>query len=101
MSDSAAFELACDVIEADTILERIETRGTIRLALKEAGLSAKSVSPQQLTVVVDKLLPRELTARGVANPGRVCDRLRDELDRVDVGALDEAPEALFVRMGEA
>ncbi|MDJ0790246.1 MAG: hypothetical protein QNK05_25925 [Myxococcota bacterium] len=99
MADSPAFELACERIEADTNLERIETRGTVRLALKAAGFNASSISPDQLAVVVEKLLPGELTRRGVPNPGSVCARVKDALSSMGAIAQEEAPEALFVRMG--
>lgn len=101
MADSPAFDLACDMLEAETSLERIEARGTMRLALKQAGLNAKSVSPDQLAVVVDKVLPKELIARGVTNPSAACARLRDSLGRLVVADAGDAPESLFVRMGHA
>lgn len=101
MADSLAFELACDLIEAETDLDRIESRGTMRLALKAAGFNPKAVSPDELAVVVEKLLPGELTARGVANSNSVCARLCDALDGVGAMPLEEAPEALFVRMSHA
>lgn len=99
-AESAAFEVACDVLEAGTSLERLEARGTVRLALKQAGLSPKSVSPDQLAVVAERLLPHELLARGIG-PDLVCPQLREALGRLEVTDADDAPEALFVRMGQA
>jgi len=101
MADSPAFELACDMLEAETSLYRIEARGTMRLALRQTGLNAKSVSPDQMAVVVEKLLPQELVMRGVASPGSACARLRDGLGRLQSVDSGDAPEAMFVRMGQA
>jgi len=52
MADSAAFTHICDALESETSFSRIEARGTIRLALKSAGLAANSVTPEQIKVVV-------------------------------------------------
>jgi len=101
MADSPAFDLACDMLEAETSLDRIEARGTMRLALKQAGLNAKSVSPDQLAVVIERVLPTELIARGIGNPGAACTRLCGALARLVVPDAGDAPEALFVRMGQA
>jgi hypothetical protein len=38
MADSASFDLVCEVLERDTSLERLEARGTVRLALKQTTL---------------------------------------------------------------
>jgi hypothetical protein len=101
MADSAAFDHACDMLEAETSLERLEARGTVRIALKEAGLNAKSVSPDQLAVVVEKLLPRELISRGVTDPNGACARLCEMLGGLEAPDAGDAPESLFVRMGAA
>jgi hypothetical protein len=101
MADSPAFELVCDLLEANTSLERLEARGTVRLALKEAGFNPASVSPDQLAVVTEKLLPKELIARGIEDPNPTCARLLDGLRRIDAVGPEDTPEGLFVRMGVA
>ncbi|HEB88035.1 MAG TPA: hypothetical protein ENI85_00545 [Deltaproteobacteria bacterium] len=65
MSASAVFELACEVLEAESDLSRLEARGTIRLALKKAGLEAHAIDRDQMCVVTEKILPEELVARGI------------------------------------
>jgi DNA-directed RNA polymerase subunit beta' len=67
MPDSTAFEYACTELEAQTALDRLASRGTIRIALKQAGLEARSVAPEQLAVVVQKILPAELSSRSAAS----------------------------------
>lgn len=99
MADSPAFELACDVLERDTSLDRLEARGTIRLVLKAAGLEARSVAPQQMAVAVANLLPPELESRGVENGDRICAALGDQLGRLQPSDATETPEAVFARLG--
>ena len=41
MPDSAAFEFACGQLETGTSLDRLAARGTVRIALKQAGLEAR------------------------------------------------------------
>lgn len=99
MPSSSAFETACESLEQLSSLDRLESRGTIRLLLNAAGLDARSVGSRQLAVAIEKLLPRELEARGVAEARTVADRLREAVVRVpdDVGA--ESPESVFARLG--
>ena len=99
MADSPAFDFVCAQLEARTSLDRLEARGTIRLALKEAGLDARSVTPDQMGVVVDKVLPRELDTRGIADAPALCAELRRGLLRVERGGPSETPEAVFQRLG--
>ena len=99
MADSAAFELACAVLEHDTSLERLEARGTVRLALKAAGLDAHNVAPDQMAVVVANLLPHELKSRGVKDGDGVCAALREKLTRLKPSDAAETPDAVFSRLG--
>ena len=64
MADSAAFEGVCEVLERSDRLDRLESRGTVRLALTHAGLEASSVTAAQMTVVLEQALPRQLRSRG-------------------------------------
>lgn len=79
MSESRVFEWLSDELERRTPLSRIEARGTIRLALKDAGLDAATVTPAQLGVVVAKLLPEALMKRRVPDSSELCDELLDAL----------------------
>lgn len=99
MADSQAFAIACEQLEQASSLERIEARGTVRLALKEAGLDAASVTSSQMQVVVDKILPRELDARGVADPGAVCATIKRALAAApDTDGPGNSPEDVFSRL---
>jgi len=99
VADSAAFELACTVLERDTPLSRLEARGTIRLTIKAAGLDSRSVTPDQMAVVAANLLSGELASRGVGDGDRVCSTLRRELDGVETSGAVETPDAVFARLG--
>lgn len=99
MADSPAFSWLCQELERATCLDRLEARGTVRLALKGAGLEAAAVLPDQIKVVIERLLPGELAARGVENAVEVCDRLAAGVERVDGGDLAEAPDEVFRRLG--
>jgi hypothetical protein len=100
MADSTAFEWLCETLEAETSLDRLEARGTVRLALKQAGLAAASVTGEQLAVVVDRVLPPELEARGIADAGSVCGRLAGRVGEIaDSSDGADSPEAVFARLG--
>ena len=101
MADSQSFELACEVLERSSSLDRLEARGTIRLALKTAGLEARDVTVAQMGKVVEKLLPRELRTRGIENGDAVCEEIAAGLRGIRSGAAGETPEAIFARLGSA
>jgi len=100
MADAAAFEFVCDQLEKRTSLSRLEARGTVRLALKAAGLDAASVTPAQMRTVIEKILPDELRKRAVAEPERQCTGLAAVLaaSKLSEGAAGESPEAIFARL---
>ena len=102
MAGSQAFEWLCEAIEAGTALARLEARGTVRIALKDAGLEARAVTPAELTVVVQKILPRELRQRGVTDEAKLCGRLVAGLANPAApaaGAAPDSPDAIFRRLG--
>ncbi|MCG8592006.1 MAG: hypothetical protein MJE66_22140 [Proteobacteria bacterium] len=99
MADSAAFDFVCAQLEQGTALDRLEARGTVRLALKQAGLEARTVTPDQMAVVVEKILPAELSARGIDSGDSVCGTIKSGLATVDAGDVGETPDAVFERLG--
>ena len=100
MVDSPAFVALCETLEQASCLDRLEARGTVRLALRAAGLEAHSVSVRQLHVLLDKVLPGELQARGV-DLG-VTAELKAALDSLsdDGSGGSESPEDVFGRLGK-
>ena len=55
--DATLFDLAAERLEYHTGFDRLEARGTLRIALKIAGLTAKSVTVGALCVVFVKVMP--------------------------------------------
>lgn len=101
MADRTVFECACEVLEQLTQLSRLEARGTVRIALKEAGLDPASVKAAELNVVARRVLPNELASRGVSDVEPICERLCSELSRIQDSTGIDTPEAVFARLGSA
>jgi hypothetical protein len=100
MAVTNAFDRLCAHLESISQLDRLEVRGTIRIALKQAGLDPNFASPDQLSVVVEKIVPGELTSRAVEAAADLCSALAAGLKR-DAGdaARTESPEAIFACLG--
>jgi len=101
MVDADAFEWFCDNLETATNFDRLEARGTVRIALKRAGLEAKTLSADQAKVVLEKLMPEELGARGIADASSICSGLVRRLAEIaapDADAVGSTPEAIFARL---
>ena len=101
MDEAPAFTLTCKVLEQRTDLSAVLIRGTVRLALQEAGLFDSAVTHQEMAVVARKLLPRELSAGGVEGAEAVCGELATRLDETPDEVDDQTPDAVFARLGLA
>jgi len=99
MADSPVFECVCEVLQRASSLDRLESRGTVRLALKQAGLEARSVTASQMTVVIEKVLPEQLASRGVENTDHLLREATSALAAIESGAQQDSPEAVFARLG--
>ena len=96
------FDYVAGRLEDSTSLESLEARGTLRIALKEAGLDAKSVLVAQMSVVLKRVMPLELEARGVPDAIRICARIADDIEAEADRWVDDtgnAPEDVFRRLG--
>lgn len=96
------FDLAAEKLEDGTDLDRLAARGTLRLALKEAGLDADHVTIPQLQVVFERLMPKELTARGVDDATSTCKLVM--FDITDAAgtmglATPRSPDEILERLG--
>jgi len=100
MATSAAFEWLCGELETKTTLDRLEARGTVRIALKQAGLEATSATAAQVAVVLMRILPQELAGRGIEAADTVCRQMGVRIDEIsdDTDSRD-TPEAVFARLG--
>ena len=99
MADAIVFDWVCDEIEARSSLDRLEARGTLRIALRSAGLEARTVTPEQMRVVVGEVLPLELEHRAVDDAAEVCRNLSTQLARRRFDEVSaETPETVFKRL---
>jgi len=95
------FDKMADSLERTTSFDRLEARGTLRLALKEAGLDAAGVTGSQIAVVMRKVMPKELETRGIADATPICESIAREAEAIvpEDGARGDSPEAVFERLG--
>lgn len=101
MSHAAAFDYVCTRLEERTSLNQLEARGTVRIALKAAGLEARHVTSEQMAAVLEHVLPGELRSRGIDDGELVCEDLRRGIGSLSSEALPEAPDAVFRRLGDS
>ena len=99
MATSPAFDWLCEHLERATDLDRLEARGTVRLALKSAGLTAAGVTPEQMCVVIEKVLPGELVSRGIEDADQKCTQLASGVSRLDADGFGDSPDEVFRRLG--
>ncbi len=95
------FDFAAERLEHHTSLDRLEARGTLRIALKIAGLTAKSVTAGQLCVVLEKVMPDELEKRGESDAAAACSAVIDDLVNSPAPTNEDPatdPDAIFHRL---
>jgi hypothetical protein len=98
---ATVFDFVSQELEARSDLDKLEARGTVRLALKAGGLDAQAVTSEQMLVVLDKVLPGELASRGVSDAPGVCEALATAMKSADVtGSGDHSPEDVFRRLAD-
>jgi len=101
--DATLFDLAAERLEQHTDFDRLGARGTLRLALKAAGVEPKNLTGAQLQVVFEKVMPGELDSRGIDDVRGVCAAVLADLAR-DGGAAENAgatsPDDIFRRLAD-
>jgi hypothetical protein len=70
-----------------TGMDRWTARGTLQLALMDAGIEASAVTAHQLAIIVERLLPRQLQSQHGVDANAVCARLRDVLAALPESAV--------------
>jgi hypothetical protein len=98
---ASIFDFVSEQVERLTTLERLEARGTVRLALKAAGLEAQTLTTPQAVATLQKVMPAEMRARGIKNEDQVCRTIVEHLQAAHPatgGAVPESPEAIFQRL---
>ena len=103
MADAPVFDWLCKGLEERTSLDRLEARGTVRLALKSAGLDPRTVTTDQMSVVIERLMENELTTRGIDAAAGVCSALVASLATESASLVTErgadTPDQIFGRLG--
>jgi hypothetical protein len=89
---SDLFDFVAEKLEQGSALDRLEARGTLRIACKEAGLEPKTLTPEQIQVVLERVLPGELEQRAVADASGVCASLAQK--------VADAPEGQWEQSGD-
>jgi hypothetical protein len=98
----SVFDWVADAVQRQTGLGRLEARGTVRVALKEGGLTAEELTKRQAAVVLAQLLPAHLRARVSVDADGVCAAIAAELLGAEVRgetAGGETPAEVFDRLG--
>jgi hypothetical protein len=97
------FDVAAESLETHSDLDKLEARGTLRIALGTAGLDVNALSIAQLEAVMDKIMPGELERRGVWKPESVCSAVMADVKQQFGEAADTPeganPESIFRRLG--
>ena len=97
-----AFDRAAEKLESLSDLDRLEARGTLRISLKEAGLSDKNLTLPQLEAVFDKVMPQQLEARAIDDAETVCRAVMKEIRLAGVAATaasGASSDEVFGRLG--
>lgn len=103
MADPTVFDFTAERLEESTSLDKLAARGTVRLALKAAGLDPGAVGSRQMLVVLKSVMPDELQRRGVDDAVAVCQRIGEALAKAglsaDAGDGADRAAAIFARLG--
>ena len=101
--DAALFDFAAERLEHHTGFSQLEARGTLRIALKVAGLDPSAFTAGQLCVVFEKVMPGELDSRGVSDVQDVCAAVLADLESAGDAAADASatsPDEIFRRLAD-
>jgi len=102
--EMSLFDLAAQKLEQHTGFSQLEARGTLRIAVKSAGLDPGSLTLDELRVVFEKLMPGELEQRGVSDTAGACAAVMRDLENAPIAATDSPssnPDDVFRRLAKA
>jgi hypothetical protein len=94
------FDFVAGLLEERTDLDALEARGTLRIALKDAGLDPKALDRTGLLAALEQRLPKQLAARAVPDPDTVCAQLAGDVRRASAFETREraSPEDVCRRL---
>ena len=98
-----AFEQASELLATQSSLTGPQARGAIRLGLKDGGLDARDVTPAQLVVVFERLMPKRLRGQGLAPDAAddICRKIVIAVSAQGVSIVQPAAASMFARLDEA
>jgi hypothetical protein len=99
--DTTIFDFAAERLKHHAEFDRLAARGTLRIALKAAGLEPNNLTGAQLQVVFEKVMPGELESRGINNVPDVCAAVLSDLARAGGAAAvasATSPDDIFRRL---
>ena len=102
--ETSLFDLAAQKLEQHTGFSQLEARGTLRIAVKSAGLDPRSLTLDEIRVVFEKLMPGELEQRGVSDTTGACAAVMRDLGSAPIAAADSSssnPDDVFRRLAKA
>ena len=79
MSD--VFDKTCELLEKYTSFTRLQSRGTIRLLLKEANIDPQAVEKDEMVNLLKAKLASELEKRGISEGAEVTEQLVAAVER--------------------
>jgi hypothetical protein len=97
------FDFAAQKLEQHTGFSQLEARGTLRIAVKAAGLDAAGLKLDELRVVLEKLMPGELEQRGVSDSAAICAVMagdRADAPATNAGEGSSSAEDVFRRLAK-
>jgi len=99
--DTELFTIVADRLCGLSDLDRLEARGTIRLAFKKAGLDITSFGLDELEAVFSKIMPAELAARGCADAVTTCNAVMKSLEGDVPQSAAPSSDEIIRRLGSA
>ncbi len=99
--EAGVFQMTCEELEQRTRLSDLEARGTVRLALRSSGLEARTVNRDEMSMVLARVLPRELRLRQITKAEEICISIAEALELEPSGrGLPESSDldAAFARV---
>jgi hypothetical protein len=98
----SVFAFVAEKLDQGSGLDILEARGTVRFALKSAGIvAAREVNAEEMTVVLLKVMPAELRALGVENADSLCEeivRSLKDFHSESGNAESSSPEDVLLRL---
>jgi hypothetical protein len=103
MNISGIFDFVAEQLESRCDFNITQARGTLRIAVKEAGLDPKLMTAAQMHVVLIRILKWHLTRRNVDNEiaDQICTEIASLVKKENFPATegsDHLPEAIFGRL---